>query len=37
MFGNKMCENFNPQYTDVYEELKFLQYRSYRTLWTDTN
>jgi len=37
MFENKACKNFNAQYTNVYEKLKFLQQRSYRTLWTDTN
>jgi hypothetical protein len=30
-------KNFKPQYTSVYEDLKFLQQRRYRTLWTDYN
>src|SRR6056297_3328888 len=37
MFEIKARKNFKPQYTNVFEDLKFLQQRRYRTLWTDTN
>jgi hypothetical protein len=37
MFEIKTRKNFKPQYTSVYEDLKFLQQRRYRTLWTDSN
>jgi len=36
MFEIKACKNFKPQHTKVSEDLKFLQQRGYRTLWTDT-
>ncbi len=37
MFEIKARKNFKPQYTNVFEDLKFLQQRRYRTLWTDSN
>jgi len=36
MFEIKARKNFKPQYTKVFEDLKFWQQRRYRTLWTDT-
>jgi hypothetical protein len=36
MFEIKALKNFNPQYTKVFENLKFLQQPRYRTLWIDT-
>ncbi len=36
MFKVKACENFKPQYTGVFEDLKFSQQRRDWTLWTNT-
>ena len=35
-FESKARKNLKTQYTSVFEELRFLQQCSYRTLWTGT-